>query len=71
MPAYDFRCDACDQRFSLYLRISERDNGICPHCGSRQLKRLLTTFYVAGSSSGAGCTRTSCSGCSTKSTCGV
>ena len=45
MPQYDFRCDACQLRFSLrYRSYDEFDAAThaCLECGSTELSRLIT-----------------------------
>jgi putative FmdB family regulatory protein len=54
MPIYEFRCLKCDQVFEL-LRVSQGDEieMKCPHCGSPDFERVLsTTSYAVGFSKG-------------------
>ena len=49
MPVYEYRCNNCRRRVSVYLR--KRDFATppkCPHCGSKDLSRLFSTFAVRG-----------------------
>ncbi len=49
MPQYDFRCDACQLRFSVNTRsYAEYDAAalICPECESAELSRLITDVAV-------------------------
>ena len=45
MPAYDYRCNSCGREVSLFYK-SYKDydaaTPTCPHCGSADLKRLIT-----------------------------
>lgn len=43
MPIYEFRCRDCHRKVTLLtLRVSERVEAVCEHCGSRKLDRLLS-----------------------------
>jgi putative FmdB family regulatory protein len=47
MPIYEFRCQACRRRVSVFQRsISAPVNAACPHCGSSDLRRLVSRFAV-------------------------
>jgi putative FmdB family regulatory protein len=60
MPFYDFRCEACGRTFDENLPVDRRDEGTCPHCGSRDVKRLVSVVNAwsrggcAPSAGGAG-----------------
>ena len=45
MPIYEYRCDHCRKKVSiLTLRVSEKIEERCEHCGSTRLTRLLSRF---------------------------
>lgn len=49
MPQYDFRCNACQLRFSVkYRSYADYDAAalVCPQCGSAELARLITEVAV-------------------------
>jgi putative FmdB family regulatory protein len=47
MPIYEYRCRKCGKRFSvLTLRVSERPEPECKHCGSRAADRLMSRFAM-------------------------
>ena len=49
MPQYDFRCKACQLRFSVkYRSYAEYDAAalVCPECESAELARLITDVAV-------------------------
>lgn len=49
MPQYDFRCDACQLRFSIsYRSYAEYDAATfaCPECESAELSRLIRDVAV-------------------------
>ena len=50
MPVYDYRCQECKRRISLLFQTyAAAENAACPHCGSRNLSRLVTRFAVGRS----------------------
>jgi putative FmdB family regulatory protein len=47
MPIYEYQCERCRRRSSiLTLRVSEKVNETCQHCGSRKLRRLMSRFAM-------------------------
>jgi putative FmdB family regulatory protein len=52
MPIYEFRCNACGERFSEFYRSMQRAregvNPPCPHCQSTQTLRVMSAFAVHG-----------------------
>jgi putative FmdB family regulatory protein len=45
MPIYEYRCEDCKRKTSvLTLRISEKVDPSCEHCGGRRLRRLMSRF---------------------------
>jgi putative FmdB family regulatory protein len=68
MPIYEYECNACGQRFSALLSISQRDEAEkklpCPHCGAEHPRRLLSTFasHVGGGASSASLPAAGCDG---------
>lgn len=49
MPDYDYRCNSCGNRFSLFYKTyADYDNANpqCPNCESAQLSRLITSVRV-------------------------
>lgn len=51
MPAYDFKCDSCGNKFTVRVAIQERKNVKCPQCGQGQLTQLLTGINILGARS--------------------
>jgi putative FmdB family regulatory protein len=50
MPIYEYRCNQCRKKVSiLTLRVSEKVEERCEHCGSTSLTRLLSRFATARS----------------------
>lgn len=38
MPAYDYKCTACSQRFEIVHAMNERVDPACPSCGGKAKK---------------------------------
>ncbi len=50
MPIFEYRCKKCGEVFELLVRADEKPQ--CPHCKSKRLQKLLSTFN-AGASGGS------------------
>jgi len=47
MPIYEYRCNTCDKRVSIFQRhITASAAAVCPNCGSADLARLISRFAV-------------------------
>src|SRR5438876_285298 len=47
MPIYEYECEKCRKRTSvLTLRVSEKVDAECRHCGSPRLRRLMSRFAM-------------------------
>lgn len=47
MPIYEYRCNGCRKRQSLFFRsVSSVTEPVCPECGSREMRRLVSLFAV-------------------------
>lgn len=51
MPTYDFVCLNCQQRFDVFMSISEYGSRKvkCVHCGSQNVRRRITKVRIARS----------------------
>jgi putative FmdB family regulatory protein len=55
MPVYEFACNACGARVSVFVRsMSSPINGKCERSGGTDLRRLVSKFAVLKSSGGSG-----------------
>jgi putative FmdB family regulatory protein len=48
MPAYDYRCRACQERFSKHETIAEHSleaQVVCPQCRSTEVERVIAAAY--------------------------
>jgi putative FmdB family regulatory protein len=47
MPIYEYECGKCHRRSSiLTLRVSEKVDAKCGHCGARKMRRLMSRFAM-------------------------
>lgn len=45
MPIYEYRCSACQAKFSLLIgMVAEPDEEVCPKCGANEISRLVSKF---------------------------
>jgi putative FmdB family regulatory protein len=58
MPIFEFRCGKCGENFEVFFRSRDEKVAIlCPKCGSKKAKRLMSAFAgkVGRTSAGGGC----------------
>lgn len=47
MPIYEYECQKCRRRSSiLTMRVSERADPVCRHCGGKRMHRLMSRFAM-------------------------
>ncbi|GEM_PF-2113578 len=46
MPIYAYLCQSCGNEFDIFSKTFEVKEQACPHCCSRDTRRLLTTPIV-------------------------
>ncbi|MCS6801018.1 MAG: zinc ribbon domain-containing protein [Chloroflexota bacterium] len=47
MPIYEYRCNGCRKRQTLFFRsVATVTDPVCPECGSRDMRRLVSLFAV-------------------------
>lgn len=51
MSHYVFHCQDCNKEFSQSLHLSEVEtvSVICPHCGSKKVNQLVSSFSAVTS----------------------
>ena len=55
MPIYEYRCQACSKRSSVFVRsMSTAVKAKCEHCGSTKMSRLISRVVVPRSKSSPG-----------------
>ena len=55
MPIFEYMCNACTETFALLQWASEEKDTLCPKCGSKNVKKIPSSFSCptdAGPSSG-------------------
>ena len=52
MPLYEYRCEKCAKRTEVIQSFSERPLRICPHCGARALKKMMSAPAIQFKGSG-------------------
>ncbi len=63
MPIYEYRCDKCNKKFDMLHKSSvTTDEVVCPNCGSKQNKKLFSSFAAKADSHAdfGGCSDGSC-----------
>ena len=47
MPIYEYECEKCHKRTSvLTMRVGEKVDAACRHCGATRLKRIMSRFAM-------------------------
>jgi putative FmdB family regulatory protein len=47
MPIYEYRCEKCRRTTSvLTMRVSEKVDAVCAHCGGKKMRRLMSRFAM-------------------------
>jgi putative FmdB family regulatory protein len=45
VPVFEYRCQTCNRKFSALVGMTvEPDDEKCPHCGSRETRKLVSRF---------------------------
>jgi len=51
MPIYEYRCEACSDRFDVLTSFNNREaRQVCPRCESTRTKVLVSAFAAFGGS---------------------
>jgi putative FmdB family regulatory protein len=47
MPTYEYRCRSCQESFTVRERMADHTGTgtLCPKCGSRDVDRVISSFY--------------------------
>jgi putative FmdB family regulatory protein len=53
MPIYEYGCAKCGKRSSALLPTWSSPDPPCAHCGSRKVRRLVSTFAAPRTGSGS------------------
>jgi len=49
MPIYEYRCQSCRRKVTLFVRGFDTPSATCTFCGGSDLVRLISTFAVVKS----------------------
>ena len=52
MPLYEYRCEACEQRFEVIRKFSDPELDTCTLCGRGPVRRLLSSPAIQFKGSG-------------------
>jgi len=52
MPLYEYRCEACQQRFEVIRKFSDPELEVCTLCGKSPVTRLLSSPAIQFKGSG-------------------
>lgn len=52
MPLYEYRCGKCGKKMEVIQNLSEKPLKICPHCGERALRKLMSAPAIQFKGSG-------------------
>lgn len=53
MPIYEYTCKKCGEGFMIFQRVGAEKDTVCPSCGSKEVRKNLSSFSCS-SSIGAG-----------------
>jgi putative FmdB family regulatory protein len=50
MPIYEYECQACQHRFEVWQKMSDKPVRVCPKCRARKVEKLIshTSFQLKG-----------------------
>ncbi len=48
MAVYSFKCNDCQNQFTVNCPIAEKDKVVCPQCGSKNLNRIYKPIGSIG-----------------------
>ncbi len=51
MPIFEYTCNACSEYFALLQWTTDDKSAVCPKCGSKDLKKLPSSFSSCGQES--------------------
>ncbi len=48
MPAYDYRCQKCEDTFEIERSMKDDSKPVCTQCGSEDVTRIFTVNIATG-----------------------
>ena len=52
MPLYEYECDACGERFERIQKFSDPPVEVCPNCGKKTVRKLVSSPAIQFKGSG-------------------
>ena len=52
MPLYEYECDACGERFERIQKFSDPHVEVCPNCGKKTVRKLVSSPAIQFKGSG-------------------
>src|ERR1700674_2764486 len=52
MPLYEYECEACAHRFERIRKFSDPPVDVCPKCGKKKLRKLVSSPAIQFKGSG-------------------
>lgn len=53
MPAYDYRCQKCEDTFEIERSMRDESKVVCTKCGSEDVSRIFTVNIATGAKASA------------------
>ena len=53
MPIYEYMCNCCGEKFSLFQSMREGEKGAaCPKCSAKDTKKIISSFCCSSGGGG-------------------
>ncbi len=62
MPIYEYKCESCEKCFEKLVFAGDKDPVECPDCGTRQVKKLMSSSSFMDSGISRACSSGASSG---------
>lgn len=60
MPLYEYLCKKCEKKFETLVSFKNADDPVkCPECGSKETRKLLSTFAATVKNNSPSCSQSS------------
>lgn len=53
MPAYDYRCQKCEDTFEIERSMKDDSKPVCTQCGSEEVTRIFSVHVATGAKASA------------------
>ncbi len=66
MPIYTYLCKKCKGKFDLLVGVNQEKKTLeCPHCKSKDIERVFSSFAISGTDKSSSCSSCQINSCST------